>query len=177
MLGETLWDWGTSWSGKNDVPSSDRVEWIEWVLHKIYLPPPTPWRKRKLALDIQIMLNSKAKTLSWLHLKLPSIALCLKREKKGAAIGKDLCDWWDYENNVEKMVPVSYFGKVSEHFLSHPSQRLYSIHLKLKVAISENIPCHLSNYLSIKCNQRWPLRNQWIIKGRKVLESGSIVIT
>ena len=98
-------------------------------------------------------------------------------EKKGAAIGKDLCDWWDYENNVEKMVPVPCFGRVSEYFFSHPSQRLYSIQLKLKVAMSENIPCHLSNYLSIKCNQRWPLRNQWIIKGKKVLESGSIVIT
>ena len=59
--------------------------------------------------------------------------------------------------------------KSSEYFFSHPSQRLYSIQLKLKVAISENIPCHLSNYFSIKCNQRWPLRNQWIIKGKKVL--------
>ena len=47
------------------------------------------------------------------------------------------------------MVPVSCFGKVSEHFLSHPSQRLYSIQLKLKVAISENIPCHLSLALNV----------------------------
>ena len=88
---------------------------------------------------------------------------------KGAAVSKGLCDWWDFENNVEKMVPVSCFGKVSEYFLSHPSQRLYNIQLKLKVAISENIPCHLSNNLSIKCNQSWPLRNQWIIRGKKVL--------
>ena len=42
MLGETLWDRGTSWCGKKDVPSSDRFKWIGWILHKIHLPPPTP---------------------------------------------------------------------------------------------------------------------------------------
>ena len=50
-----------------------------------------------------------------------------KEKKKGVAIGKDLCDWWDYEKNVEKMVTVSCSKRVSEYFLSHPSQRLYSI--------------------------------------------------
>ena len=67
------------------------------------------------------------------------------------------------------MVTASCFERVSEYFLSHPSQRLYSIKLKLKVAISENVSCHLSNYLRTKCSQRWPLRNQWIIKGKKIL--------
>ena len=41
--------------------------------------------------------------------------------------------------------------------------------LSCTVAISENVSCHLSNDLSIKYSQRWPLRNQWIIKGKRIL--------
>ena len=61
------------------------------------------------------------------------------------------------QSSAEKMVTVFCFGRVSEYFISHPSQCLYSVSLKLKVAISENVSCHLSNYLSIKSNQRWPV--------------------
>ena len=41
--------------------------------------------------------------------------------------------------------------------------------LSCTVAISENVSCHLSDYVRITCSQRWPLRNQWIIKRKKIL--------
>ena len=40
----------------------------------------------------------------------------LKKGKKGGATGKDLCDWWDYENNHRLKKWLQYFAL--EEFLN-----------------------------------------------------------
>ena len=62
------------------------------------------------------MLNMRAKTVDCIWNCL--ILHCAKKKGKKRVptnVGKDLCDWWDYENNVEKMALVSCFWRVSKY--------------------------------------------------------------
>ena len=55
------------------------------------------------------MLNLRAKTVDCIW-----NCLILRDAKKKGKKKEfcQLCDWWDYENNVEKIVTVSCFGRV-----------------------------------------------------------------
>ena len=60
------------------------------------------------------MLNLRAKTVDciWNCLILHGAKKKGKKKRVLPNVGKDLCDWWDYENTVEKIVTVSCFGRV-----------------------------------------------------------------
>ena len=69
------------------------MDWVGFARIPQFLPPSTRIKDRKAQLN------------SWLHLKLPNIAWCQKQKGKKRVlpnVGKDLCNWWDYEKNIEK---------------------------------------------------------------------------
>ena len=69
------------------------MDWVGFARIPQFLPPSTRIKDRKAQLN------------SWLHLKLPNIAWCQKKKGKKRVlpnVGKDLCNWWDYEKNIEK---------------------------------------------------------------------------